>query len=109
MKIYTGLAPISRPFGFDREPPRTVHEFMEAVVKGEPEQGPWRIVNPTFIVKDWDKSEVKLEVDGKKIEPGKDFRIGYEETPSGHDLILWLRMTSTKPTQFKLIPVLNQG
>jgi hypothetical protein len=66
---------------------------------------PMSIVNPTFIVKDWDKVGVELEVDGKKIEPSKDFRIGYEETPTGKDLILWLKMSSQKPTQFTIAPV----
>jgi hypothetical protein len=36
VKIYTGLAPMSRPFGFDRDPPKVVHEFMESAVLGEP-------------------------------------------------------------------------
>ena len=34
VRIYTGLASRSRPFGFDREPPNVVHEFMEAAVVG---------------------------------------------------------------------------
>ncbi len=32
VKVYTGLASRSRPFGFDREPPAVVHEFMESVI-----------------------------------------------------------------------------
>jgi hypothetical protein len=73
----------------------------------EPGRGPMSIVNPTFIVKDWGTSGVQLTVDGKPIEAGKDFRIGHEETPTGNDLILWLRMTSTKPMQFALTPDSN--
>ncbi|MHC4913402.1 MAG: hypothetical protein ACYTE5_10475, partial [Planctomycetota bacterium] len=34
VRVYTGLASRSRPFGFDREPPNVVHEFMEAAVLG---------------------------------------------------------------------------
>lgn len=34
MKIHSGLAGSSRPFGFDREPPAVIHEFMETVVIG---------------------------------------------------------------------------
>ncbi len=34
VKIYTGLAARSVPFGSDREPPRVIHEFMEAMVLG---------------------------------------------------------------------------
>jgi len=66
---------------------------------------PMSIVNPAFIVKDWGTSGVKLTVDGKLIEPGREFRIGYEETPTGTDLILWLMMSSAKSTQFALTPV----
>ena len=35
VRVYTGMAYRSRPFGFDREPPATVHEFMESAVIGE--------------------------------------------------------------------------
>jgi hypothetical protein len=65
------------------------------------------IINPAFIVKDWGTAGVELLIDGKRIEPGKNFRIGYEETPSGTNLILWLEMESTKSTQFTLTPVLD--
>ena len=68
---------------------------------------PMSIVNPTFIVKDWDTPGVELKVDGKLVEAGKDFRIGYEETPTGTDLVLWLRMSSSNPTKFTLTPVSN--
>lgn len=34
MMIHTGLASKSQPFGFYREPPSVVHEFMESVVIG---------------------------------------------------------------------------
>jgi hypothetical protein len=67
--------------------------------------GPMSIVNPTFIVKDWDTTGVELKVDGERIEPGRDFRIGYEETATGTDLILWLKMTSSEPTKFKITPI----
>jgi hypothetical protein len=73
----------------------------------KPRVGPMSIVNPTFIVKDWDTPGVVLNVDGKNLKEGKDFRIGYEQTPSGNDLILWLKMSSTKPAQFTLTPVSN--
>lgn len=34
VRIYTGLAERSLPFGYDREPPRVIHEFMEGMVLG---------------------------------------------------------------------------
>ena len=35
VKIYTGLASRGIPFGYDREPPRVIHDFMEAIVLGK--------------------------------------------------------------------------
>jgi len=66
---------------------------------------PMYIVNPAFIVKDWGTSGVELKVDGKSVKVGKDFRIGYEETHTGTDLILWLKMKSNKTVKFSLSPV----
>ena len=70
-------------------------------------RGPMWIINPAFIIKDWDTPGLELKVDGKIIEPGKDFRIGLEETPTGKDLILWLKMTSNNPTKFTITPTSN--
>jgi hypothetical protein len=94
-----GRGPIELKFSLVQDP--------ESVrVKYVPET-PNFLVNPAFIVKDWGTGGVKLTVDGKVIEHGKDFRIGYEDTPTGTDLILWLRMLSSTPTQFTLTPVSN--
>ena len=65
------------------------------------------IVNPAIVMKDWGEAGVEVKIDGKPIERGKDFRVGYEETNTGKDLILWFRMTSTKPTRFTLTPASN--
>ena len=62
------------------------------------------IINPAFIVKDWDESEVELKVDGKTIEQGKAFRVGYEQTPTGKDLIIWLKMKTNETTRFSIAP-----
>jgi hypothetical protein len=35
-KVYTYYAPVSQPFGFEREPPNYIHEFHEMMVWGEP-------------------------------------------------------------------------
>jgi len=66
---------------------------------------PMWIVNPAFIVKDWGTSGVEVKVDGKTMKEGKDFRIGYEQTFTGVDLILWFKMKSDKTVKFSLSPV----
>ena len=65
------------------------------------------IINPAIVMKDWGEAGVEVKIDGKPVERGKDFRVGYEETNTGKDLILWFRMTSTKPTRFTLTPASN--
>ena len=62
------------------------------------------IINPAVIVKDWDEPGVELKLDGKTIEQGKDFRVGYEQTPTGKDLVIWLKMKSDKTVTFSLSP-----
>jgi hypothetical protein len=65
---------------------------------------PVSIVNPVFVVKGWGKNGVEAKVDGKKIKPGKSFRVGYETTYSGTDLVLWIKMKSDKPVKFLVTP-----
>jgi hypothetical protein len=65
------------------------------------------LINPAIVIKDWGTSGVKLKVDGKTVKQGKGFRVGYEETPTGSDLICWLKMKSDKTVRFSLSPVSN--
>jgi len=62
------------------------------------------IINPAVIVKDWDEPGVELKVDGKTIQQGKDFRVGYEQTPTGKDLVMWLKMKTNKTVTFSIEP-----
>jgi hypothetical protein len=43
-------------------------------------------------------------VDGKPMEQGKAFRVGYEQTPTGKDLIIWLKMKKNKTVKFSIAP-----
>jgi hypothetical protein len=63
---------------------------------------PGWIINPAFVVKDWDEPGVVLKVDGKTIEQGKNFRVGYEQTTTGRDLVIWLKMKTNKNTTFAI-------
>jgi hypothetical protein len=48
-----------------------------------------------------------VKVDGKRIEHGKDYKAGYEETATGFDLVLWLDMKSTETVRFSLTPAVD--
>ncbi|MHC4465892.1 MAG: hypothetical protein ACYSYW_04990 [Planctomycetota bacterium] len=67
-------------------------------------EAPLHIVNPAFVIRDWGESDVIVKVDGKSFECGKDFHAGYEKTPTGTDLILWLKMKSTEEISIVISP-----
>jgi hypothetical protein len=85
-----GRGPISLEFDIQPE-----NEEMDA---------PGWIINPAFVVKNWDEPGVVLKVDGKTMEQGKNFRVGYEQTPTGRDLVIWLKMKRNKNTTFAITP-----
>jgi hypothetical protein len=41
-------------------------------------------------------------VDDKDVAAGKEFRIGYEKTHTGTDLVLWLKAESDKTMTFTI-------
>jgi len=77
---------------------------LEFTLEKDDDLAPLCIINPAFIVKDWDEPGVELKMDGKTIEQGKTFRVGLEQTPTGKDLIIWLRMKTNEPTRFSIAP-----
>ncbi len=54
------------------------------------------IINPVIVIKDWGKASVALEIDDKPVKEGQNIRIGYETTKEGTDLVLWLKLKTTK-------------
>ncbi len=73
-------------------------EFALAASKNSP------VVNPAFIVKGWGKKGAMLTLRGKKAKPGKGFRSGHRHTVDGSDLVVWVKIESTKPLKIKLTP-----
>jgi hypothetical protein len=59
-------------------------------------------VNPAFVVKNWGDGGVELKIDGRKIKRGKKFRVGYEDTEDGTNLVIWLKLKSTKSIRLTL-------
>ena len=60
------------------------------------------VVNPAFVVKNWGTAQPELQVNGKKLLPGRDFRAGYEHSLRQSSLIIWLRIESTQPLRISL-------
>jgi hypothetical protein len=64
------------------------------------------VVNPAFVIKNWKNSNVKLTIDGKSINRGKDFRYAVEYDVEGIPrCVVWIKYQSEKKTGFELIPM----
>jgi hypothetical protein len=66
---------------------------------------PISIVNPAFVIKKWGNTRAAIKVNGKLMGVNRDFRVGYEETPEGTDLIVWLKMKSDETTRFSVFSI----
>jgi hypothetical protein len=69
------------------------------IIKGT-EESP--LVNPAFIIKNWGNQLSTINVDGKSLTQGKDFKHGIRKTSEGDDLILWIRMNRQNPVEISL-------
>jgi hypothetical protein len=55
------------------------------------------VINPVFIIRDWDGKGMKLQINGESIERGKEFRYGYRHELDRTDLVSWVRFESNSP------------
>ena len=65
------------------------------------------VINPAFLVNGWGGGRAVLEVDGKVVPGGKDFRMGHYRTLELEDgrewkdvLVVWANVSSAKPIRF---------
>jgi len=65
------------------------------------------VVNPAFVVKNWGEDGVSLKINGAEIKRGKDFRFGHRHRLEGIDLVVWIKIESTKPVEIQLSPVIE--
>jgi hypothetical protein len=74
------------------------------IYKYENMNAPMNLVNPAFIVKNWNDTinEFILKVDDLVLNAGTDYRFGFEQTDSGNDLIIWLPI-NTKTSKHVII------
>lgn len=62
------------------------------------------IVNPVFIVKEWGFVKAKVYVNEIPLKEVQDYRIGYEKTDTGTNLVVWLKYKSNEESFFEIIP-----
>lgn len=60
------------------------------------------VINSTFVVKNWGDKTTAIEINGKEVKRGEDFRFGRRNSLKTYDLIVWLRAESTEPRKISL-------
>ncbi|UII79870.1 LamG domain-containing protein [Flagellimonas sp. CMM7] len=74
-------------------------EYLDITLAGT-ESSP--VVNPAFVVENWDQRDVtSLTVNGKPLND-KDARFGYKDSLNGVDLIVWVRTSSKDSVDIKI-------
>jgi len=62
------------------------------------------VVNPAFVVENWGRHNAVLQIEGKDIPRGKDFRYGLIRRVNRYDLVFWIRLTAERPIEITLGP-----
>ena len=65
------------------------------------------LVNAAFVIKDWGRRAARLNINGKRVKPGRSFRSGHRHKVSGSDLVVWIEKESTQPITISLSPASN--
>ena len=60
------------------------------------------VFNPALIIAGWGDGEAVLQVDGKEVPRGADFRYGHRRTLDSSDLIVWVKTVCEKPLKLTL-------
>jgi hypothetical protein len=63
------------------------------------------VVNPAFVIRNWGTANARLNLDGRPVTQGPDFRVGHVSTLEGSDLILWVRTRAVRSVRFSFSPI----
>jgi Concanavalin A-like lectin/glucanases superfamily len=59
------------------------------------------VVNPAFVIKDWDESHAGIKAGEKELSPD-DVKTGLVHRLDGTDLVIWLRVSTTQPLRIAI-------
>lgn len=62
------------------------------------------IYNVPIVIMNWGDTGAALKIDGKPVKQGKPFRLGHRYRLDRTDLVLWIKLQSTKPVSLELAP-----
>jgi hypothetical protein len=52
------------------------------------------LYNPCFVIRNWDRKDIRLTLNNKVMEPGTDFRYGFVPKAERYDLVIWIQIQS---------------
>jgi hypothetical protein len=58
--------------------------------------------NPCFVIKNWETKSVDVTIDGKKLTPGKELKLGYVPVEGGYKLVVWMNLESSVPLEVSI-------
>ena len=58
--------------------------------------------NPAFVIKNWDRQDIKIVLNGKLLTEGKDYLLGKVDRIEGTKLVLWLELKSVAPLEIEI-------
>ena len=58
--------------------------------------------NPCFVIKNWGAGSADIIMDGKKISPGKELKLGYIPVEGGYKLVVWMNVESSVPLEISI-------
>jgi hypothetical protein len=61
------------------------------------------LVNPSFVLHNWNGHNPKLKINGKQVSWGSDFRFGRVHTLEGEDLVVWMKVQEVQSMTVALI------
>ena len=60
------------------------------------------VFNLPLIIENWGDDGARLTINGKRVDPGREFRTGHRNRLEGVDLIVWIKIESFEPLRIKL-------
>ena len=64
------------------------------------------VLNPAFVISNWVNSDIRLTINGKVINHGKDFRYSIQYDVEGNpSVIVWIKYLAEKAVEFELAPI----
>ncbi|MCK5462461.1 MAG: hypothetical protein KAI95_05570, partial [Bacteroidales bacterium] len=58
--------------------------------------------NPAFVLTNWGESDISLNLHGKTLQRGKEFRYAHRQAMETTDLIIWMKADSDIPVIFTI-------